>query len=334
MTDYRVKLDIYNGPLDLLLYLIRRAEVDIQDIPIATITEQYLHYVELIKQLDLDLAGEFLVMAATLMEIKSAMLLPRDEVPQDAAEDLSDPRMDLVRQLLEYKNFKDRAAQLAARAEEQSERHRRPLTDLKRLRQELQHEQELDIESLQVWHLFDAFQRLMQATLAGKKGHQVFTDDTPIDIYETDILDRAQHQKPLTFAAVFTGRSSRIEMVGLFLALLELIRQKLVRIEQENDFGHIYIFALTDQPAEAAVAHAISASADQLPGRKKPGSKEAPTDALTNENPAHTTNEPPADLPSPDQTQITHQPADPKQNPSEAPETTDPAPQEPADEHS
>jgi len=245
MAEYRVKLNIYNGPMDLLLYLIRRNEVDIYDIPIAQITEQYLQYVELIKQIDLDLAGEFLVMAATLMEIKSALLLPREEA-EAGEEELGDPRLELVRQLLEYKRFKDLAGELGEFAAEQALRFGRGESDLARVRQEKREEQELDLESVQIWDLFEVFNRLMQATLAGKRQHEVIEDDTPIDLYEADILDRAQQEQPLTFEEVFTGRTSRIEMVGLFLALLELIRLKLVRIEQERDFGPVYIFALTD----------------------------------------------------------------------------------------
>ena len=264
MPEYRVKLDIYNGPLDLLLYLIRRDEVDINDIPIAGVTEQYLQYVEVIKEIDIDLAGEFLVMAATLMEIKSAMLLPRGEVGEDEEEDFGDPWLELVRQLLEYKKYKDLAGDLGESAQEQSQRFGRSAADLQRLRDQQRTEQELDVESLQIWDLFAAFNRLMQATLAARRGHEVIHDDTPIDVYETDVLDRAQKEKPLTFEAVFAGRS-RSEMIGLFLALLELIRQKLVRVEQEQAFEAIYIFALTTEPAHIAVAHAVSADIDQLP---------------------------------------------------------------------
>ena len=265
MTDYRVKLNIYNGPMDLLLYLIRRSELDIYDIPIARITEQYLKYVDLIKQVNLDLAGDFLVMAATLMEIKSALLLPREETVEGEEDDLADPRLELVRQLLEYKKFKDLAGELSESAAEQAQRFNRSRADLMRVRQEKRQEQELDLESVQIWDLFEVFNRLMHATLAGKRKHEIIEDDTPIDIYETDILDRTQREQPLLFEAVFEGRTSRIEMVGLFLALLELIRMKLIRIEQETDFGPIYIIALTDEPAELAVAHAVSADIDQLP---------------------------------------------------------------------
>ncbi len=283
MTDYRVNLDIYNGPLDLLLYLIRRDEVDINDIPIAKITEQYLQFVEVLQQLDINLAAEFLVLAATLMEIKSAMLLPREEVAE-GEEEFTDPRMDLVRQLLEYKKFKDAAGELGEMSTEQAQRYPRSLVDLDRLREQekREREQELDLEGIQIWDLFEAFRRLMEATLAGQKGHQVLQDDTPIDLYEADILDRAQHQQPLTFEQVFLGRSNKLEIVGLFLALLELIRMKLVRIEQERSFGAIYIFALTEEPAELAVAHAVSHSISKLPSLAQK-EKEALSDETVDE---------------------------------------------------
>ena len=109
MAEYRVNLDIFEGPLDLLLYLVRKEEVDIYDIPIAKVTEQYIHYIEMLKSLDIDLAGDFLVMASTLIQIKSAMLLPKAQPELLQADDLTDPRVELIRQLLEYKKFKDAA---------------------------------------------------------------------------------------------------------------------------------------------------------------------------------------------------------------------------------
>src|SRR5437762_14196636 len=114
--DYQVDLDVFRGPLDLLLYLVKRQEVDICDIPIAQLTEQFLHYLGVLELIDVELAGDFLVMAATLMEIKSRMLLPRSDNPE---EEESDPRLELVRQLLEYKKFKDAAAMLETQAERQ-----------------------------------------------------------------------------------------------------------------------------------------------------------------------------------------------------------------------
>lgn len=268
MAEYKIKLDIYSGPLDLLLYLIRRNEVEIHDIPIALITEQYLEYVDLIEACHINSAAEFLVMASSLMEIKSAMLLPRHEAAEgeEDEDDLSDPRLELVHQLLEYKKYKDVAGSLGEQARQQSLRFPRSLANLNRLEEdEKRQQQEYDLEGLQIWDLFDAFNSLMKATFAGRTTHEVVHDDTPIDLYETDILDRAQKQVSLTFQDIFAACKTRAEMGGMFLALLELIRQKLVRIEQEETFGAIYIYPLTDEPAELAVAHAISADVDELP---------------------------------------------------------------------
>ena len=122
----------------------------------------------------------------------------------------------------------------------------------------------------------------MEATLTGQKDHEILQDDTPIDLYEADILDRAQHQQPLTFEQVFQGRLNRLEIIGLFLALLELIRMKLVRIEQERPFGAIYIISLTKEPAELAVAHAVSRNISKLPSLAQK-EKEAHPDETTGE---------------------------------------------------
>ncbi len=266
MADYRVDLDIYNGPMDLLLYLIRRDEIDIHDIPISRITSQYLEYVELIKQLDINVAGDFLVMAASLMEVKSALLIPRQEVEEsEGQEDLSDPRLELVRQLLEYKKFKDAAGELDLQAKDRSMQFSRSLVDLARLRKELKSERELDMDSMQVWDLFDTFQAMMKSTLANKHNHEVIHDDTPIDVYQIDILDRAQLEMPMKFEAVFAACQSRSEMVGRFIALLELIRQKLVKIEQEDVFSPIYVFPRTEEPAAQAVARVLSGGREELP---------------------------------------------------------------------
>jgi len=267
MAEYRVNLEIYNGPLVLLLYLFHRSEVDIQDIQIAAITEQYLQYISLLEELNIDNAGEFLVMAATLMEIKSNMLLPRPEVAEgDEGDDFLDPRMELVRQLLEYKKFKDAAGELNEAADQQSRRFARGPSDLDKIRdRELAQQREIDLEQVQIWDLFDAFSKLMKATLAHRSYGPVIHDDTPIDLYEARILQQAQNENPVTFTAVFGDHRNRGEMIGLFLALLELMRLKLVRVEQDRPFSKLIIFALTDEPAEQAVAHAVSKTIDKLP---------------------------------------------------------------------
>ena len=254
MPDYRVNLDIFAGPLDLLLYLVRKEEVDIYDIPLAKITDQYLHYIEMLKQLDIDVAGDFLVMAATLMEIKSAMLLPKAQPEEMGEEEAGDPRTELIRQLLEYKKFKDAANLLNAAAEQQKERFGRPAHLVDRLTPDA--EPELDMDQVSVWDLLEAFDAVCKATGANVyTGH--ITDDTPIDLYQIELLHRLQTEGPLTFERVFDSRPNRLVMVGLFLAMLELIRDKLVWAEQSETSPEIYLRALTDEPAEQAVQKAI-----------------------------------------------------------------------------
>ncbi len=259
MADYRVNLDIFAGPLDLLLYLVRKEEVDIYDISIAKITDQYIHYIEMLKSLDIDLAGDFLVMAATLMQIKSAMLLPKAE-PESALlgeEDLADPRTELIRQLLEYKKFKDAANLLNAAADEQKERFGRPATIVEQLKPTA--EPEIDIEQVSIWNLLEAFDSICKAT--GTIGDiSRIKDDTPIDLYQIEILHRLQTEGPMTFERLFETRTNRLAMIGLFLALLELIREKLIWAKQQASSSSIYLRPLTDEPAEQAVQKAIIAA--------------------------------------------------------------------------
>ena len=253
MADYRVNLEIFAGPLDLLLYLVRKEEVDIYDIPISKITDQYIRYIEMLKSLDIDLAGDFLVMAATLMQIKSAMLLPKAEPDQYQDDDLNDPRTELIRQLLEYKKFKDAANQLNAVADEHKERFGRPGTIVEKLKPDA--EPEIDIEQVSLWDLLEAFDTICKAV--GNVGDiRHISDDTPIDLYQIEILHRLQTEGPMTFERIFESRTNRVVMVGLFLALLELIREKLVWIEQPIP-SSIYLRPLTDEPAEQAVQSAI-----------------------------------------------------------------------------
>jgi segregation and condensation protein A len=240
--DYRVQLDVYNGPLDLLLYLVRRDEVDIYDIPIARVTEQYVAYVELLRALDPNTAGEFLVMAATLMEVKSRTLLPRPPIEED--DDFVDPRLELVRQLLEYKKFKDAAESLHDAAQRRSLRFEHP-----------PHTPEndaepgadaVDLEDVQVWDLISAFHELMAEVGRGPVTHDVIYDDTPIALHAADLMDRLQRAGgSLEFASIFAGLG-RSEMIGLFLALLELVRQHRVRAEQDKHFDTIHIHVLDD----------------------------------------------------------------------------------------
>ena len=261
MADYRVNLDIFAGPLDLLLYLVRKEEVDIYDIPIAKITDQYIRYIEMLKSLDIDLAGSFLVMAATLMQIKSAMLLPRAE-PESALgqdDDLTDPRAELIRQLLEYKKFKDAANLLNAAADEQRERFSRPDSIIAQLKPRT--EPEIDLEQASVWDLLEAFDSIMKAT-GSLADISHIRDDTPIDLYQIEILHRLQTEGSMSFERIFESSADRAVMIGLFLALLELIREKLVWAEQSAATSSIYLRPLTEKNAEQAVQGAVLAIAE------------------------------------------------------------------------
>ncbi len=264
VADYRVNLDIFAGPLDLLLYLVRKDEVDIYDISIAKITDQYIRYIEMLRSFDVDLAGDFLVMAATLMQIKSAMLLPKAE-PDQLQADLADPRTELIRQLLEYKKFKDAANLLDVASDEQKERFPRPSTIVEQLKGDA--EPAIDIEQVSVWDLLEAFDSIMAATGAGVDISHI-KDDTPIDLYQIEILHRLQAEGTMSFERIFESKADRTVMVGLFLALLELIREKLVWVEQpaphQSGAGQapgasIYLRSLTDEPAEQAVQKAMLA---------------------------------------------------------------------------
>ncbi|MEM9414915.1 MAG: segregation/condensation protein A [Planctomycetota bacterium] len=240
-TDYRIRLDAYAGPMDLLLYLVKRHEIDLHDIPMAKLTEQYLSHLEVIKQIDVESAGEFLVMAATLVEVKSRMIIPAGQRADDAdpTDDIpdepeADPRFELVQQLLAYKAYKDAAYALEERAEEWEDRFpvkakagERPAQD-----EDAAEEKTLDLEDINVFDLCEAFGQILESV--GHVGdHEVTYDDTPISLHAEDIHDRLKRDAPaagLSLAEIFEGRQGKSEMIGLFLATLELVRQHLVTV--------------------------------------------------------------------------------------------------------
>lgn len=243
-TDYRVRLDAYAGPLDLLLYLVKRHEIDLHDIPVAELTEQYLRHLEVIKSIDVESAGEFLVMAATLVEVKSRMIIPQshregegdNEDPTQDIEQTADPRYELVQQLLAYKAFKDAAYALDDRAQQWEHRFPVHAKAGKRVEEEKQEEVSIDLEDVNVYDLCEAFGRILE-TVGHLGDHAVTYDDTPISMHAEDIHDRLKTDAPaagLTLREIFEGRSNKSEMIGLFLATLELVRQRLVRVVQDE----------------------------------------------------------------------------------------------------
>ncbi len=243
--DYRVRLDAYAGPLDLLLYLVKRHEIDLHDIPVAKLTEQYLRHLEVIKSIDVESAGEFLVMAATLVEVKSRMIIPQSERegdgdqsdPTQDIEETADPRYELVQQLLAYKAFKDAAYALDDRAQQWE--HRFPVkvkSGQRAVEEDKPEEVTIDLEDVNVFDLCEAFSRILE-TVGHIGDHAVTYDDTPISMHAEDIHDRLRTDGPtggLTLQQIFEGRSNRSEMIGLFLATLELVRQRLVVVVQDE----------------------------------------------------------------------------------------------------
>jgi segregation and condensation protein A len=229
---YLVELSQFHGPLDLLLYLVKRDEIDLLDIPIARIAEQFLHHLRIIELIDVELAGEFLVVAATLMEIKSKLLLPRQEVER---EEEADPRRELVKQLLEYRKFKDAAGKLEERGDRHTSRFaRQPIAE------SAEKDAPVAVKRVELWDLVSAFARLMRE-LSVLQPKQIIVDDTPQHVYENHVRERLSREGPLNFRDLFTPPYHRSRLVGLFLAILELIKQQVIWLDQLPDFGEILI---------------------------------------------------------------------------------------------
>ncbi len=246
---YKVKLEVFEGPLDLLLYLIKKEEVDIYDIPISKITDQYLEYLELMQLLDLNIAGEFLVMAATLMHIKSKLLLPPD--PADAQEqEETDPRAELVKRLIEYKKFKEAAAELSQRESTQKHFFARigtgvKVDDLPPVKGEF-------LEA-SLFDLITAFTKVLK-DIPKEVFHQVIKDEFTVSEKIHDVLHMLVEKKSMLFTDLFKAAKNKREIITIFLALLELIKIKEVIVMQTEHFGEIEIIRNTEtiKPSEPA----------------------------------------------------------------------------------
>ncbi|HUS57653.1 MAG TPA: segregation/condensation protein A [Planctomycetota bacterium] len=238
-NDYSVELDAYKGPLDLLVYLIKRTEVDIYDIPIAEITAQYLSYIEIMRQINITVAGEFVLMAATLIEIKSKMLLPRETL-DDLEDDDGDPRMELVRQLLEYKRFKDAARMLEDAEEEQSKRFPRPPLDKEALRLEIPQEDENPFDGVSLWDLLTAFSKVLEETKLAEP-RTIYQTDKPLKFFMVMVLESLKDQQRASFRDLFLDLKDKSVVIGVFLAILELMRLRRIKGEQAGPFGDIYL---------------------------------------------------------------------------------------------
>jgi segregation and condensation protein A len=232
-AEYKVKLEVFEGPLDLLLYLIKKDEVDIYDISIERITQQYLEFMDAFKILDLEVAGEFIVMAANLIYIKSRSLLPAHVQPPDEEAEEEDPRWELVRQLVEYKKFKDAAAQLGRRELEQSNMFSRlPDSD--------ENAPERPLGDVSVFDLISAFNNVLKRIQQREDLRENFEENFTVSD-KIDLIMKITGSVALKFTELFARAASRTEIVVTFLALLELIRLKQIRAVQNEPFGEIEV---------------------------------------------------------------------------------------------
>lgn len=250
---YKVKLDVFEGPLDLLLYLIKKEEVDIYDIPVAKITDQYLEYLEFMQLLDLNIAGEFLVMAATLMHIKSRMLLPPDETQAEQEEE--DPRAELVRRLLEYKKFKEAALELSQM--ESTQKHFFARVGINKEEETKFRSEEFFEASL--FDLITAFTKVLKE-IPKEIFHEVVKDEFTVSEKIHDILHMLMEKQTLFFMDLFRAAKNKIEVITTFLALLELIRLKEIVARQSAAFEDIEIIRNVEpiKPADPQAAEVKS----------------------------------------------------------------------------
>jgi segregation and condensation protein A len=242
----RITLPLFEGPLDLLLYLIRREKIDIHDIPIAPITHQYMEYLDLMRELNLDVAGEFMVMAATLIHIKSKMLVPVQPAEAEGEEEHEDPREELVRRLLEFQRYKEAAGVLHQQAQIRAAQWTRPDTVLPRF-------DDAGEEMLEagLYDLIAAFKELLdrRRTLLA---HEVEAEGPPVEQRMDQLLALIREGESLEFLELFAALQTKAEMITTFLALLELIRLKRVRVYQRGMFGPIRVFRPVGPPADGA----------------------------------------------------------------------------------
>ncbi len=246
--EFGVSLNVYSGPLDLLLYLVRKHELDVIDIPILAVTEQFLAHLEVLEQINVNAVGDFVDMASTLIEIKSRMVLPRCDEVEDQVED---PREELVQRLLAYKEYRDAASMLDERGREWQQRFARAADDLPPRQIDVA---EQAIQEVELWDLVTAVARVLRDSPAARETSIVY-DDTPIHVFMERIYQRLQSAQSLDFADLFTGIVHKTTIISVFLAVLELVRHGHVRAEQTRDFGRIEIFrGPNDQPLNLSLA--------------------------------------------------------------------------------
>lgn len=238
-----VKIDKFEGPLDLLLHLIKKNEMDIYDIHVAQITEQYLKIIDAMREFNFDVAGEFLVMASTLIHIKSRMLLPAREDEDDPDGEEEDPRAELVRRLLEYKKYKEAARALEDRPILGRDVHARKFTA-----PDLEPKADAEFEEVGLFELVEALQDLLREA-PPETFHDVDVEQLSVTERLNGILSSLSGRESLAFQEIFTATPNRHEVTVTFLAMLELVKLRMVKLMQNNRYGTIWIFPTVDEDA-------------------------------------------------------------------------------------
>lgn len=251
LLSYRVQIDVFEGPLDLLLHLIKKNEVEIADVPTAIITEQYMEYLEVMESLSLDVAGEYLVMAATLLLIKSRTLLPPDE--DDEEPEADDPRVDLMRQLLEYQRYREAALSLGERPLLNRDVFARaPLKAIDPEDPAVQPPEGGPPLKVSVWQLIDAMRKVLERTKP-EPVHEVHSEPVSLRDRTRMLLDRLAHARTVAFEALFDADRTKLQIVVTFLAVLELMKMGAVRASQSERFGPIEIHLAVDTVDEVVL---------------------------------------------------------------------------------
>lgn len=238
--EYKISLEVFEGPLDLLLYLIKKDEVDIYDVSIERITKQYLTYLEAFEVLNIEIAGEFIVMAANLLYIKSRTLLPKDQQMPDEEVEEDDPRWELIRQLIEYKKFKEASFYLRDQEELQSTLFPRP-GELAGTISKLLPEEPLLFSEVSIFDLINAFQKALRRIPKGESFQEIYEETYTVADRIQYLIRSIDPGISLKFEELFSEAATRSELVVTFLAMLELIRMRQFIVRQEEQFGEIWI---------------------------------------------------------------------------------------------
>ncbi len=233
---FSVNVDAFNGPVDLLLYLVRKRELDVFDIPIAEVTEQFLLFLDTLEALNLDTIGEFIVTASALVEIKSFQSLPTED--EKADEEIEDPRRDLVQQLLAYRKFCENAGLLEERGRCWQRRYPRLSNDVPTRERNLAEE---PIQDVELWDLVGAFGRILREKTPVFHHAMKGAEDVPTSVHVRRIYSRLKHEQSVMFSDLFTDADRKTTLIGIFLAILELTRHGYAYVSQDVAFGDITV---------------------------------------------------------------------------------------------